>query len=310
MKREEFKFLSSNNKTTIRGIKWIPNGEIKKIIHVVHGVTEHILRYEEFAKYFTKLGVMVVGIDLMGHGKSIATDMKSMYFGPVGSWNFIVEDLKKVRDIITKEVSGDISYCMLGFSLGSFLVRSYAIKYPNYLDGMLLIGTGMISNIECMIAKFVANMEAKKYGEDNSSDMIRKLTFETYNSKFKPNKTKYDWLYCNSDVIKEYENDSLVGGAMSSGLFREMLYGMNFSNNVKNIKMMNKSLPIIILSGCDDPVGNFGKGVNKLFSIYKNNNFTNIDIKLYNNYRHGILHDECKMDVYKDIEKWLVDKIK
>lgn len=308
MKKEEFNFLSNDGKTNIRGIKWMPDEEVKLILQIVHGVTEHILRYEEMAKYFTELGVMVVGIDLIGHGKSIASDMEPMYFGPNGSWNFVVDDLKKVRDIIKNEVSSDISYCMLGFSLGSFLVRSYAIKYPNCLDGMLLVGTGMISNIECMVARYVANKEAKKYGEDSTSDMIRKLTFETYNSKFKPNNTKYDWLYISNKVIEEYENDPLRGKNMSSGLFREMLWGMNFTGKKENIIKMNKNLPIIILSGSKDPVGNFGKSVNKLFSVYKKNNFTDIDIKLYNNYRHGILHDECKMDVFKDIEKWLVVK--
>ena len=86
MIREEFYFDSSDGKTKIHGVKWIPDGNIKMILQIVHGVTEHILRYEEVAKYFSSFGVMVVGIDLIGHGTSIAGDKKSMYFGGDGSW--------------------------------------------------------------------------------------------------------------------------------------------------------------------------------------------------------------------------------
>ena len=308
MVKEDFYFDSSDGKTKIHGVKWIPDGNVKMILQVVHGVTEHILRYDEFANYFNNMGIMVVGIDLIGHGTSIAVGVKPMYFGGVGSFEYVVDDLYKCKEIISKDFDSNITYCMLGFSLGSFLARMYAIKYPSDLDGMILVGTGYTSSIEIALARFIANKEAHKYGEDKSSDMIRKLTFETYNNKFKPNRTRYDWLCLSEEALEKYINDPLRGGDMSSGLFREMLYGMKFTGEKSNIMRMNKELPILLLSGSDDPVGNSGKGINKYNTILKKCGINDVDIKIYSKLRHDILHEDNRVDIYNDIREWLVNK--
>lgn len=304
MKKEEFSFLSYDKETQIHGVKWMPDTGLKAIIMVVHGVTEHILRYENFAKYFVSKGIGVVGIDLLGHGKSISVNKKSMYFGPIGSWNFVLEDLKTCRNMINEEF-GDISCYILGFSLGSFLTRNYVINYNNDFDGVILLGTGQNAKIELLLAKMIANKEAKKFGEDNSSAMIRKLTFDTYNSKFKPNRTKYDWLCSSEKSIDEYMADSLRGGDLSSGLFREMLTGMDFVAQDENVLKMNKDVPVLLLSGDRDAVGANGKGVTKVYNSFKKNGIKDVEMKLYPDLRHDILHEDVCESIYEDILIWL-----
>ena len=184
----------------------------------------------------------------------------------------------------------------------------YVIDYPNSLDGLILVGTGQISNLEISLARFIANKEAKKYGEDKTSDMIRKLTFETYNKKFSPNRTPYDWLCSSNSALDKYIEDPLRGGNMSSGLFREMLWGMKYTGNIKNIIKMNQDLPILILSGSDDPVGGFSKGVNKFNGLLKKGGIEDVSLKIYPNLRHDILHEDIHESIFNDIKEWILSK--
>lgn len=304
MIKNEFYYPSADGKTQIHAVEWKPETEVKGVIQIAHGVTEYILRYENFAEFFTSKGFIVVGNDHLGHGQSIAKDSKPMYFGPKGSWNFVVKDIDTCKQMTKKKYS-NLPYIMLGFSLGSFLVRTYLIDYVKEpLDGAIIIGTGYIPNFKIAIAKMMANQEAKKVGEENTSPVIQSLTFGTYNKLFKPNRTDFDWLCSNEEALDEYIADPLRGENYSAGLFRELLTGMQYTSNLKNIEKMNKKIPIFLLSGDKDPVGEFGKGVIKTYNMFKKARIENIDIKLYPNLRHDILHEKCKNEIYTDIFNW------
>ena len=135
------------------------------------------------------------------------------------------------------------------------------------------------------------------------------MTFETYNKLFKPNRTECDWLCSNEEELDKYLKDPLRGEGYSAGLFRELLSGMQYTSNLKNIKKMNKKVPILLLSGDKDPVGDFGKGVIKTFDILKKSGVEHVDIKLYKDLRHDILHEKCRKEIYDDIEAWLEKNI-
>ena len=309
MIKNEFYYPSVDGKTQIHAVEWKPETEIKGVIQIAHGVTEYILRYENFAEFFTQKGFVVVGNDHLGHGQSIAPNGKPMYFGPNGSWNFVVKDIDTCKQM-TKKKYPNVPYMILGFSLGSFLVRTYLIDYAQEpLDGAIIMGTGYIPNFKIAIAKMMANKEAKKVGEENTSPVIKSLTFETYNKLFKPNRTAFDWLCSNEEALDEYIKDPLRGENYSAGLFREMLTGMQYTAELKNIQKMNKKMPIFLLSGDKDPVGEFGKGVIKTHEIFKKAGIEDVEIKLYPNLRHDILHEKCKDTIYNDIYIWLNKKM-
>ena len=309
MIKNEFYYPSADGKTQIHAVEWKPETEIKGVIQIAHGVTEYILRYENFAEFFTQKGFVVVGNDHLGHGQSIAPNGKPMYFGPNGSWNFVVKDIDTCKQM-TKKKYPNVPYMILGFSLGSFLVRTYLIDYAQKpLDGAIIMGTGYIPNFKIAIAKMMANKEAKKVGEENTSPVIKSLTFETYNKLFKPNRTAFDWLCSNEEALDEYIKDPLRGENYSAGLFREMLTGMQYTAELKNIQKMNKKMPIFLLSGDKDPVGEFGKGVIKTHEIFKKAGIEDVEIKLYPNLRHDILHEKCKDTIYNDIYLWLKKKM-
>ena len=306
MRKNELFFRSSDNLTNIHMVMWEPDSKAKAVVQITHGVTEHIMRYEEIAKYLTERNIAVVGIDLLGHGLS-TTDEKKMYFGGEGSWDFVVQDIKKCMEQ-TKELYPDVPYVLLGFSLGSYLVRTYLINYPESVNGSIIVGTGQISNFEISLALSVAKSESKKYGDSQATEKIRSLTFDTYNKKFKPNRTKYDWLCKSNDMLDNYINDPLRGTAMSSGLFREMLMGMKYTGNKNNVLKMNKNIPILFLSGSCDAVGNFGKGVNKTYQLFKSCGVKDVELKIYDGLRHDILHEDSRYDVFEKIFNWLDSK--
>lgn len=305
MEKKEFYYTSSNNINKIYAVKWIPEGKIKAILQISHGVTEHINRYNELAKYLTDKGILVVGNDHLGHGK---TNGQRMYFGTSGSWNYIVKDIEKCRELITEEYK-DIPYFMLGFSLGSFALRTHLIDYKPQISGAIIVGTGYSNNIEIALGTFMANQEAKKHGEENPTEKIRNLTFGTYNKKINNPQTECDWLCSSQKDLQIYLNDPLRGGCMSSGLFRELLSGMKYTCNKNNIEKMSKDLSILMLSGDKDPVGKETKGVNKVYHLFKKSQIQDVTLKYYKNLRHDILHEENKEEIYELIYEWIINHI-
>jgi len=304
MQKNEFYYMSKDGKTQIHAVEWLPDEEPKAILQIAHGVTEYILRYEELARFLTEKGIAVVGNDHLGHGKSISENAEPMYFGPEGSWNWVVDDIRTYMDL-TKNKYPNIPYYLLGFSLGSFVARTFLIKYTEKLDGAIIIGTGQTPSFQIALAKFMANKEAKKVGEEHTSPTIRKLTFETYNRIFAPNRTKFDWLCSSEKSIDEYIKDPMRGGDMSAGLFREMLSGMAFSAKQDNINKIDNKMPILFLSGDKDPVGEKGKGVKRVYNCFKKAGIKNVEMKLYSGLRHDILHEECRQDIFNDILKFI-----
>lgn len=306
MKKSEFFYPSADGKTQIHTVEWSPDTKPVAILQIAHGVTEYILRYEELAKYLTEKGFVVIGNDHLGHGGSVAKDSKPMYFGPKGSWNWVVKDIATLKNM-TKEKYPDIPYYMLGFSLGSFVVRTYLIDYPGDLDGAILMGTGQMPPIAIKIAKFMANKEAKKAGEENSTPTIHQLTFGTYNKIFAPNRTEYDWLCANEEALDEYIKDPQKGGDFSAGLFRELLDGMLYSSSEKRAWWMDKKLPILLISGDKDPVGDCGKGVKATEKLLRKVGVKDITVKMCPGLRHDILHEKIKNQIYEYLYNWLIE---
>lgn len=308
MNKREFYYPSSDGRTRIHAVEWSPDESPEAILQIAHGVTEYILRYEEFAEYLTNKGILVVGNDHIGHGSSIAENAKPMYFGPEGSFKYAVDDVNTLYKT-TKEKYENIPYIILGFSLGSFIVRRFLIDYPDTVDGAILVGTGQIAPIKIKIAKFIAKSEAKKHGEDNPTPMIKSLSFDNYNKLFKPNRTDYDWLCLSKTSLDKYIRDKNRGKELSAGLFREMLSGMEYTGNLENIKKMNKDIPIIFLSGEMDPVGEKGKSVKKAYSDFKKVGIEDVDMKLYKDLRHDILHEDNCVEIYNDIYNFIKEKV-
>lgn len=308
MVRNEFTFLSADGKTPIHAVEWLPEGQIRAVLQISHGVAEYILRYEPFAEYLTARGFAVVGHDHLGHGQSVAEGSARLYFGPKGSWNWVVDDIDRRRNL-AKEKFPQVPYFLLGHSMGSFLARTYLIRYPGAVDAVVIMGTGQMPPAVIAGGMAVAAEEARRVGEDQTSPLVDKLSFGVYNKRFAPNRTGFDWLSLNQDNVDRYIADPLCGGNASTGLFREMLGGLSFIAKPRNLKRMNLNIPVLFISGEMDPVGDCGKGVQRAYESFRKAGVRDVSLKLYPELRHEILNETCRETVYDDIYQWLAAKV-
>ena len=308
MVRNEFTFLSADGKTPIHAVEWLPESQVRAVLQISHGVSEYILRYEPFAEYLTARGFAVVGHDHLGHGQSVAEGSARLYFGPKGSWNWVVDDIDQRRNL-AKEKFPQVPYFLLGHSMGSFLARTYLIRYPGAVDAVVIMGTGQMPPAVIAGGMAVAAEEARRVGEDQVSPLVDKLSFGAYNKRFAPNRTNFDWLSLNQDNVDRYIADPLCGGNATIGLFREMLGGLSFIAKPKNLKRMNLNIPVLFISGEMDPVGDCGKGVQRANESFRKAGVRDVSLKLYPELRHEILNETCRETVYDDIYQWLAAKV-
>lgn len=307
MTTREFSIPSSDGKTALHAVEWLPESAPKAVLQISHGVSEYVLRYAPFADYLTQRGVAVVGSDHLGHGGSVTEGGARMYFGPKGSWTHVVDDLYALRCLAGKQFP-NTPFFLLGHSMGSFLARTYLIRYPGTVAGAILMGTGQMAPAMVAAGRVLATREAHRVGEAQSSPLVMQLAFGAYNKPFAPNRTGFDWLSANGENVDAYLADPLCGENPSTGLFREMLGGIAFISKRENLKKMNANTPILFLSGSMDPVGDCGKGVEKACAAFRKAGARDVAIKLYPGLRHEILQESCKGLIYEDIARWLEEK--
>ena len=303
MKKEEFYFDSNDGSTKIRALRFIPDGEVKAVLQISHGMVEFIDRYENFAEYLTNNGFLVTGNDHLGHGGSVKDKSDWGYFGKDG-YNVVLNDLLKLTNI-TKELYPNVPYFLLGHSMGSFLARLYTIKYGNQLNGAIIMGTGQQSKGTLGVAKFLTKLVEKSKGERYRSRFLNGLALGAYNKKWEPSDTHVDWLTKDKDVCDWYYHEPRCHFIFTTNGFYNLFSLIEQIVDIKNIEQMPKDLPILVTSGEDDPVGNFGKDPTTLANIYKEVGIKDVELKLYPNDRHEILNEFDKDEVYKDLLDWL-----
>ena len=304
MVRNEFTFPSADGRTGIHAVEWTPDMAPRAVLVLSHGVSEHILRYEPLAAYLTEWGFAVAGHDHLGHGLSVAAGAPRLYFGPRGSWDWAVQDLYARRELAGQRFPG-LPVFLLGHSMGSFLARTYLIRYPGTVAGAILMGTGQNPDAMLVGGKALASVLARKVGRENASDVVEKLAFGAYNKAFAPNRTGYDWLSVSEENVDAYIADPLCGGMASTGLFLELLGGMAFIKKPANLRHMNMATPVLFISGDRDPVGGMGKGVRAAYDSFRRAGVRDAELKLYPGLRHEILNEDCRAQVYDDLWEWI-----
>lgn len=298
--KNEIYFKSSNKKNDIRALIY----DCEKptlIVQMLHGMCEHIERYEEFAEFLNAHNIIFAGNDHLGHGKS--TDYLG-YFGTGDTIEYAVDDVNKLSLILKEKYDLPIVY--IGHSMGSFILRYYISKYNT--DKIVLMGTGYINNISAFTLKTLSSIIALLKGEKYTSKLLVNLTTNKFARMVKGN--KHDWISFNEENIKSFENDPYCNFDFTVNGYKTLANCLLKINNKNRLNKSNKSTEILFISGAEDPVGNFKKGVLKVYKIYKNAGFKNIKFKFLKNMRHEILNEKEKDEVYKILldylKKWLI----
>ena len=307
MKKEEFRFRSTNNAVDIRAMRYIPEGEIKAILQIAHGMVEFIDRYERFAEYLCSKGFLVTGNDHIGHGGSVNSEDDWGYLGDDGN-RHILDDMHELTKLTKKEYP-DLPYFLLGHSMGSFYARQYLGEYGDELRGAIIMGTGFEPLYKVKAGMMVCKLLSVFKGWQHRSNFVNNMAFGAYNDKFKPARTRADWLSKDEKIVDWYVNEPRCSFVFTLNGYYQMFSGIARLHDKDLLNSVPKDLPILFVSGEDDPVGSFGKEVENSVKSLKDVGVKNIEMKLYPNDRHEILNETDKEIVYVDLYNWLNDKI-
>ena len=303
--RTTFYLPSTNNKNQLHVMMWQPQSSKPRcILQISHGMIEHIERYDEFASYLTSKGILVIGNDHLGHGRSVNSPEELGYFNAEDGSKTVVDDLHTIT-LFAKEAFPNVPYFLLGHSMGSFLARRYLMTYGNELDGAIIMGTGQFPPLAVKCGLAILALLKKIKGDTYRSKTLSNLGFGSYNNAFKPTRTTHDWLSKNTESIDRYLADPLCTFLFTLNGYETLLNTFGFIGDKKNIAKLPKHLPLFFVAGEDDPVGGQGKMVIKIYETYRDSGITDISLKLYPNDRHEILNELDRFTVYSDIYEWL-----
>lgn len=309
IRKEEFYFDSRDQKNKIHAIKWIPDTEKPVcIFQIIHGMAEHIDRYDEFARFLAGKGILVVGDDHLGHGKSVPEGGIYGYFCEEDAANVLVRDEHRLKKIMQEQYPG-VMYLILGHSMGSFILRNYLFRYGSGVNGAIIAGTGMQSKATLFAARTVTAIQKVFLGPKHVGKFIDKKSFGNFNDRFMPTRTPCDWLSREEANVDRYIADPMCGFVFTLNGFSALFQLIHNCYDIEKIESMPKQLPIFLISGADDPVGNYGKSIEKVYQSYLEHGMQNVQMKLYEKDRHELLNETDREQVYGDIYRWILQRI-
>ena len=307
--RDEFYFPSKDGNTEIHTIEWKPEGEVRAVLQICHGMVEYIKRYDEFAQFLCEKGFYVVGNDHLGHGKSVQSKSEYGFFEKKYGNACVLGDIHTLRQRTVKKYP-ETPYFMLGHSMGSSLLRQYIQMYGNGLSGVVLMGVVTDHRRSSLLfVKQLCRLMAAVRGWHYRSRMVDELVTGSFNKKFKPSVTRADWITSDKEHLDAYVTDPLCSFMFTVNAYYSMMAGMLGMQKKENISMIPKSLPVLFVSGAEDPVGNFGKGVRKVCEIYKSAGLRDVSLKLYEGDRHEILNETNREQVCQELYEWFEEKL-
>ena len=300
-------YFGSAGAGKIRACVWKPKGHPRAVVQIVHGIAEHVERYDDFACWLNQQGVLVVAEDHMGHGKSVKEKETLGYFQ--GGWFAAVEDTYTLLKQTMEDYPG-VPYILFGHSMGSFMARTILAKYPeNGISGCIICGTAWQPAALLSTALPLCNALCKNGGDRKPSVALQKLMFGSYNRRVERVRTSNDWLTRDNRIVDAYNEDPKCGFTATAGLYRDMLTGISFVQQADSLNAMDKDLPVLFTAGKEDPVGAYGQGVQQAAEAFRKAGMKKVSVKLYPLCRHEILNEINREDVYKDILGWIVDTI-
>ena len=292
---ENFKFESFDGEK-INCYEWLPEGTIKGIVQIVHGLQEHGLRYQPFAEFLASNGYVVLASDQRLHGLTAGKNLSKTKIKDV--FPIMVKDQMLISDMLIKKYNKPL--VVFGHSFGSFITQSYIQNY-NKQVGAIICGSAYMKRADTLAGKIVAQATVKLKGGEEDAKKIEKIVIGGFNKPFKGNGS---WLSASEENIKNYEKDPLCGVPLCANFYYSMFKNVRKLYSHKGIAKINKNSPIFIVSGKNDPVGKMGESTTKLYEFYKKKGL-NVKMRLYEGMRHEILNEDNKEIVYQDLLEFI-----
>jgi len=295
--------VTTGNKNTFYVSHYSIDTKPRAIVQILHGMAEHQRRYHDFINYLNHQGITVFIHDHLGHGNRVTEKNIKGFFAEQDGWNAVVNDAKSVSEII-KNLYPDVPLTLLGHSMGSYIGLAL-IELFNFYDSCILSGSSKPSKILLLLQKILLNSEVKKNGLKGYSKKIDKLIFGGFNKQIKGARTPHDWLSHDQNSVQDYLDDPLCGFMVTNSLWLDLAIGMESIYATKAIQAISNELPILLLAGANDPVGNNGKGPSQIYKLLHKLE-KNVELKLFEDMRHEALNELNNSKVYDHIYTYIM----
>lgn len=305
--KQDLYYDSVDGEHKIHAVEWDPEGEPKAVLQIIHGMTEYIGRYDEFASFLADHGFCVVGNDHIGHGDSVNSPDDYGYFREKNGNKCLLEDIRTLQEMTRKKYP-DVPYFILGHSMGSFLARQYIARYGDGLAGAVIMGTGSQPAATLSSAMLLCRLIALARGWKYRSQLIKNMASGNYNKRC-GDKTPAEWLSKNDENKAAYLSNPKCTFIFTVNGYYNLFYSFKDCQDKKTVAKIRKDLPILIVSGAEDPVGNYGKGVEQAYKLYQDAGIEDLQMKLYEGDRHEILNELDREQVYQDLLDWFEKRI-
>lgn len=284
----------------LAGTVFLPEGEPAGIFHIVHGMVEHKERYYALLEQIAAKGWICLAFDNLGHGASVNNDSDYGYIADKNGWRILCDDVNAFAGEMKRAYGGELPYVLAGHSMGSFIVRLTASLYPDLCDKLIVIGTGAKHPAAPLGLAILDGIKRRK-GSHAYSDFAEKLSIGGYNDRFLDEEDTLSWLNTLKDERDIYRADALCSFRFTVSAMHDLV-SLNIKSNGKRcFAGIRKDLPILMLSGAEDPVGEHSLGVWRVYRLFRRTGHSDVHLKLYKGCRHEIMHDSCKEQFTQDI---------
>jgi len=297
---DSLQLLTAPDGHEIRVRIWQPPGKAEGVIHLLHGLGEHVDRYDRFARAVCERGFILCAHNHRGHGDHSG---ELGYFADNNGWHLVVDDARLVLEHIQERFEG-LSIVMLGHSMGSYIAEKFAMHYGARLAGLLLSASTWPQRAKLLPAMLIARIESLRLGKHGRSALLDKLGFSNFNKNFKPARTELDWLSRDENEVDLYIADPLCGGPYTCGLWRDLLGGLFELGSEHALSRLPADLPILITGGSKDSVGG-ERGMTRLILHYAQTSHQRIAVKIYPGGRHEMLNETNRDEVTRDWLDWV-----
>ena len=302
-KMVDFTLPSTAQGRTLHAFYCEPDGPVRAVVQLSHGMVEFIDRYKPLAESLAARGIAVTGNDHLGHGGSIRTKADYGYFAQPDGNRALLDDLHRMTEFAKQRWPG-VPYFLLGHSMGSFYARQYLCEWGSELEGAIILGTGFQSKALVQLAKGVCRVQAALFGWQHRSKLVEWLSFAGYNNGLE-GRTTHDWLNRDAAEVDKYLADERCTFTFTVNAYYSMFSGILRLHDPAFVAQVPKDLPLLFLAGDADPVGERGKGVERAVQSLRDAGVRNIEVKFYPGARHELLVETNRQEVFADIAGWI-----
>lgn len=299
--------MSADGKTTLAAYR-TKTEKPSALVQLSHGMCEHVTRYEGFAEFLSEKGFLVFGHDHLGHGRSVESPDDLGFLAQKNGSHLLAEDVHGLALAFKREYP-DLPIILLGHSMGSFVARDVLEKHPSTYSAAVIMGTAG-PDMPTAAGKMLASLIGLFCGARHRSPLLRKISFAGYNKRFGKGCDENAWLSRDESVVKAYHDDPLCGFVFTASAYRDLFDLLGRISRKEWANGIKKDLPLLLISGEDDPVGGFGAGVQKIANRLTGAGVTDVTLKLYPEMRHEILNEQSYQTVWEDLFSWMQKSVR